>query len=742
MRQIVLLNNNWKYKKGFDKSYVHKDFDDSSFTEINLPHTNKEIPYNYFDEKMYQFVSCYRKTFTVPKGLEDKRIMVDFEGVMSFAKVYVNSQYVGEHKGGYTPFSFDITEYITTNEPNVLAVMVDSTERADIPPFGYVVDYLTYGGIYREVSLRIVDSVYIENVNIQPEDILKEKKGLSADVYCVNNTGVEQHGNVKVILKDGSNIICEKSFLVTLGTVLKNPINICIEGIDSVELWSVDSPKLYNVEIHLQCNESTDTFETKTGFRKAVFEKDGFYLNGEKIKIRGLNRHQSYPYVGYAMPGRVQKKDADILKYELGLNLVRTSHYPQSRYFLDRCDEIGLLVLEEIPGWQHIGDDEWKEVAVRNVEEMVKRDWNHPSIVLWGVRINESNDDHDFYTQTNKVARSLDSSRQTCGIRCITNSELLEDVYTMNDFVHSGGEIALRDQKEVTGLDRYVPYLVTEYNGHMYPTKRFDNEERQMEHTLRHVRVINAAACDQHISGSIGWCAFDYNTHMDFGSGDRICHHGVMDMFRIPKFAAFAYKSQMSPEKETVLEPVTVYARGERNIGGIVPLVVLTNCDFVDLYYGSQKIGRFYPDTESYPGLEHPPVIIKGIPGEWGMAWSDGELVGYIGQKEAIRRKYCANPVASSLVGAADDEKLSAAEMDATRVVYKLLDQYGNLIPYASDFVKLSIIGPGEIIGPDTIALIGGCIAVWVRTRNTKGEILLSASCSRFEANIIKITVE
>ncbi|WP_246359091.1 hypothetical protein [Paenibacillus phytorum] len=108
----------------------------------------------------------------------------------------------------------------------------------------------------------------------------------------------------------------------------------------------------------------------------------------------------------------------------------------------------------------------------------------------------------------------------------------------MNDFIHEGGEIVLRDQRDITGLSDYVPYLVTEYNGHMYPTKRFDNEERQLEHCLRHLRIMNSAALDQHISGAIGWCAFDYNTHKDFGSGDRICHHGVMDMFRIPKFAS------------------------------------------------------------------------------------------------------------------------------------------------------------------------------------------------------------
>src|SRR5699024_3613449 len=136
-----------------------------------------------------------------------------------------------------------------------------------------------------------------------------------------------------------------------------------------------------------------------------------------RVKLVGLNRHQAYPYVGYAMPQRVQEKDAEILKYELGLNIVRTSHYPQSVHFLRKCDEIGLLVFEEIPGWQHIGDEAWQAESIKNVEEMIKRDYNRPSIVLWGVRINESQDSHDFYVKTNAMAKSLDPIRQTGGVR-------------------------------------------------------------------------------------------------------------------------------------------------------------------------------------------------------------------------------------------------------------------------------------------------------------------------------------
>ena len=199
-------------------------------------------------------------------------------------------------------------------------------------------------------------------------------------------------------------------------------------------------------------------------------------VNDKLIKIRGANRHQSYPYVGYAMPKRAQYEDAELIK-ELGFNAVRTSHYPQSPDFLDKCDELGLLVFEEIPGWQNVGDESWQAIAVENVKDMIIRDKNHPSIILWGVRINESGDYHDFYTKTNEIAHELDPYRQTGGVRCFPHSELLEDVYTYNDFVNTGGDTYLRNKCDVTASSK--PYLVTEYGGHMFPTKSFDNETRR-----------------------------------------------------------------------------------------------------------------------------------------------------------------------------------------------------------------------------------------------------------------------
>jgi beta-galactosidase len=713
------LNNDWYYKPSF------VDEDITSGTEnlerVHLPHTNIELPYNYFDEKMFQFISCYKKVIQLNEL--DSVHTIRFEGVMTKADVYLNGQYLGCHLGGYTPFEFNLNTAAVIGD-NLLVVKVDSRELENIPPFGGQIDYLTYGGIYREVALNTYKGHRITKCKIETFNHFDQHKlvklHLKLDVY---NDDVTTHLGVK-ILKNGS-LVKEAHVEVGFGeSVLELDELMC-------DLWSLDEPNLYDIELISQSENGEARYTDRFGFRTCEFKQDGFYLNGQLVKIRGLNRHQSFPYVGYAMPKRIQEDDAEILKNQLHLNLVRTSHYPQSKHFLNKCDELGLLVFEEIPGWQHIGNQAWKQVAIENVKEMIERDWNHPSIIIWGVRINESEDDHDFYTSTNELARSLDTSRQTGGVRYIDNSEFLEDVYTMNDFVLDGGETALRDQRSVTGFDEHVPYLVTEYNGHMYPTKRFDQEERQMEHVLRHIRVQNASYADRHISGAIGWCAFDYNTHNDFGAGDRICYHGIMDMFRLEKFAASVYKSQVSPHVEPVLKAVTFWARGERAIGGVLPLIILTNCDYLELSFGGLKTFKLYR-SEAYKELPYPPIIVdesvitpKDI-GEWGMKWEDGHIKGYLDGECVIEEHFSKNPLPTCMQVKVNHDSLSSQEKDATRVSIELLDQMGQLMPFFDSPITIKIKGPAKLQGPNVLVAKGGAIAFYIETINEKGEIELT----------------
>ena len=732
MRSIVDFNDGWIFE---------------GRSKVRLPHNAVEVPRAYFDETSYQREFTYEKRFTADPAWKGREVTLVFDGAMADARVSLNGESLGAHRDGYTPFEFRITDRLKDGD-NLLEVRIDGSENPAIPPFGGLIDYLTYAGIYREVWLRVTDAVSLASVKIETPDVLGERKSVTAQVVIANQSGRALSGKLAAILKDGAHREIRRSAMDVAG----DTATVTLDGLSEIALWDLDNPVLYTLDLVLETDGGADRLSTRFGFRHAEFTVEGFRLNGRPLKLRGLNRHQSFPYVGYALGKAAQRRDAEILRNELKLNIVRTSHYPQSVHFLDRCDELGLLVFEEIPGWQHIGDSAWQAESVENVRRMVRRDWNHPSIILWGVRINESADNHDFYVETNRVARELDSTRQTGGVRFITDSELLEDVYTMNDFFLGNEELGgnrprtpLRPQQEVTGLDRVVPYLITEFNGHMYPTKAWDQEQRQAEHVLRHLDVLNAAYGDPQIAGAIGWCAFDYNTHKDFGSGDRICHHGVMDMFREPKFAAYAYASQCDPGDGFVLKPVTFWTRGERNIGGILPLIILTNCDEVELRYGDNPPKRVRPDRDRFPHLPHPPVVVdeRHITAEdigaWGWTWQHGRITGYLDGRPVAEAAFVADPVPTRLELVADEDSIEC--FDSVRVMARILDQAGNKLPFLFDPITISVTGPLRLRGPDTVPVLGGAAGFWV-TGTGVGSALVTVSHPRLEAASVDVCVE
>ena len=715
-RLVLPMNRNWRFSRTVAEGAHARDFDDSGYERVVIPHTNVRLPWHSFDEKGHEFVSSYRRRFKLPAEARGKRVFVDFEGAMTASTVWINGQRLGEYKGGYTPFSFDLTPHLDFDGENVLAVDLDSSERPDIPPFGYQIDYLTFGGIYREVSLRIVPTTFIENVFAKPKDVMTDHPSLDVDCYIQRMEASRDALTLEVSLRDGDRVLARGTQKIPAAQAATEPAayTVHLDKLGAIKLWDLSHPNLYSVQVRLlRGAQAVDEVSRAIGFREAQFTDHGFELNGKVIKLRGLDRHQTFPFVGQAMPGRAQRSDAHILRHKLRCNIVRTSHYPQSRHFLDACDEIGLLVLEEIPGWQHIGDEPWKLISIDNVSRMIRRDWNHPSIILWGVRINESKDDHDFYVRTNALAHKLDPTRQTGGIRYFQESEFLEDVFTMNDF----------------GFPLKPPnhsrYLNTEFVGHTYPTKTIDQVERLTEHTLRHARIHDQLASNAQYAGGIGWCAFDYNTHGDFGSGDRICYHGVTDIFREPKPAAGFYKSQCDPAEEVVLEPAFHWARGDASIG-FSNAVMCSNCDQIKLYIADELVATVDPDRKQFAHLRYAPFVVEL--GELFHKWGDLRLEGYIQGKQVIVKKYSGKGIDQKFTLLPDDKSLIADGADTTRVVLRVTDEFDAIRPFANDAVKFELEGPAELIGDNPFALIGGTGAVWIRAKEQAGTVRLTAT--------------
>ncbi len=796
MTELFHWNEGWQFTPAFSPALCVPEYTGDALEPVRIPHTVKTLPYHYFSEESYQMVSGYRKVFFAPKAWQGRQVCVNFGAVAHEATVYCNGEEVVRHSCGYTAFSANLSAHLRFDAENSIVVKCDSRETLNQPPFGNVVDYLTFGGMYRAVTLSVKESTHLK------------------DVFVTANA-------------DGSFRIYTTLVGEALGCVLKAEIespdgvvshfngaaSLPLTGaLHDARTWHPDHPALYTLRLSLvrTANPATglpahmlDSTSLRFGFRTVAYKADGLYLNGEKIKLRGLNRHQSWPYQGYAMPDSQQWLDACQLKNELGCNAVRTSHYPQSHAFLNACDSLGLLVFTEMPGWQHIGDADWKAIALENCREMVLQYRNHASIFMWGVRINESADDDDFYRKTNEVVHRLDPTRPTGGVRCIKNSNCFEDVYTYNDFSHTGQNAGCEVKRAVTSSPK-KGYLISEYNGHMFPTKPSDNEPRRLSHTLRHARVLADIAAQKDIGGGFGWCMFDYNTHKDFGAGDRICYHGVLDMFRNPKMAAAVYASQkdITHPRDVVLEVSSDMNIGDHDAGVPGELWVFTNAEYVAVYKNDKFIATFAPKTTGkFAALAHPPILIDDLIGGaleedelfapdvantikeclqafriYGMdlpplqkaKMAKVMLVNHLTMEDATRlhAKYVAN-WGSALVNYRFDaiaggrvlasvrkEAMQSVSLAATvrnpdlfdgptwdcaSVQLCANDQNGNVLPYYNEPVSLSLTGPAVLIGPAVVPLRGGLGGTYIASTGETGTAVLTctlADCAPVEVTI------
>lgn len=806
----VYLNEGWKFTEEYSDLLLYPGIDDSALTEVRLPHTCKELPYNYFDENDYQMVSGYRRIIRVQEAWKGKTILFTCEGAGHKTVLYINGQEVYTHNCGYTAFTVDITEYLMFGQANVVVLKVDSRESLNVPPFGFVIDYMTFGGVYREVYLDVVENTHISDVFVKASAAVNGVAEVNVQVE-VSKLTMEQNMSIRGFLMRKETKVCpvEATDSYAEPALLFNEKvekeTFCLsESVKDILNWHVKHPYLYELILELLDSEGNvkDSRVVTFGFRKVEFKADGFYLNGEKFKIRGLNRHQSYPYVGYAMPESMQRNDAEILKYEIGLNAVRTSHYPQSHHFINACDEIGLLVFTEMPGWQHIGNEEWKKQACKNTEDMVRQYRNHPSIIIWGVRINESQDDDDFYKETNRIAHELDDTRPTGGVRNFAKSHLFEDVYTYNDFTHDGKKPGCTPKKNITS-DMSKAHLITEYNGHMYPTKPFDWEEHRLEHALRHARVINAVGKEEDIAGSFGWCMFDYNTHKDFGSGDRICYHGVTDMFRNSKLAASVYASQQ--EEAVVLELSSSMDIGEHPATNLGPVYMFTNADSVRMYKNGHFIKEYKPADSSFDGIPHGPILVDDFVGdmletEEGFSKKQSEMIAgalnylgvhgyqsfpphiiwtvakaiilykmnpmdmvklytkYIGnwgetattyRFEAIKngevakvivREPMRKPQLSVKVSHTNLHEGNTYDVASIRI--RAVDENGNILPFYQEPLKVEVEGPVAIIGSDVLSLKGGMGGLYIKTIGEKGSAKLRLLNPQLETIEVKFEIQ
>lgn len=742
------LGNEWLFGP-FVAGCTNADYNDEDLVPVTVPHCVAPLSWEGWDPASWEQRWIYRQYFDAPPGLRSGRAFVRFEGILSAASVFVNGRHIDDHEGGYLPVTVELTGLLRP-KGNVLAVAVDGRWNQEVPPnvprfpTATAIDFYQPGGMYRPVAVSGVPSAFVSDVFARPVGVLTP--GRSLVVTTTVDAAKPVSGPVTVtaeLTQSGRSLGSAAATLpgLTKGTQV---VVSTLTGLSAVRLWDVTDPALCDVTVTLRAGDRVvHTRSVRTGFRDAVFTPNGFFLNGRRLKLFGLNRHQWYPYVGGAMPDRVQRRDAQILREVLACNMVRCSHYPQSPAFLDACDELGLLVWEEIPGWDYLGNAAWQNRMTEDVRDMVVRDRNHPSIVVWGTRVNETIGQLALYNRTDRLALELDPSRPCTGALAGRRGYYSPpypipdgtSVFSYNDYTtmpepgnlpRAGAPPGLRPPREG------VPYLVSEAVGTISGPphyRRVDPQPMQRDQAMLHAWVHDRAAADDRYCGLLAWCGFDYGSGW-LHSVNGVKYPGVADFFRVPKPGAAFYRSQVDPAKQVVIEPSFYWDFGPSSPPtGPGPRAALwSNCDRLDVFLDERRVATLRPDRAAFPHLDHPPFLLN-LTVRAGMR-PDLRVDGYLGNRLALTRRFSADPTFDTLSCVADDTTIDADGQDATRVVLRAVDRYGAPRPYVTGWVSVTLDGPGTLIGDSSLdfTATGGTGAVWVRSvRGQPGTVTVYA---------------
>ena len=731
------MNAGWLFGGVYGTGAERPGYSEAGFGAVTLPHTVTPLSWGGWNSAAWERQWIYRKHIS-STAVSAGRVFVDFQGVMTTATVWCNGRLLATHQGGYLPFSVELTEEILAGD-NVLAVRVDATSQ-DVPP-GKVsggdaaIDYLQPGGIYRDVTLRIAPEVHIADVFAKPVNVLSAP---ALDVQATIDCGRSARSvTVAAALISGTQTIAETTTQVAAVQGSYVQAQLSLTGLTGISLWSPEDPALYELQVTVSDGRAQDVYTTRTGFRQAVFQADGFYLNGSRYEIFGLNRHQLFPYLGMAAGRRLQRRDAEILKNELSCNMVRCSHYPQSGHFLDACDELGLMVWQEPPGWQYVGDSPFQQLVLQNVEDMIVRDRNRPSVIVWATRLNESANYGSLYAATGQIAATLDGTRQTTGAMDIYSTNgWNQQVFAYDDYHSVGGDNA--DATLNPPLPG-VPYIVSEAVGALdgAPLYRWiDSQSTLALQGRMHAQVHSLAQGDSGYAGLLGWCGFDYQS---YNGGDRIWNTlktpGVTDTFRVPKPAAGFYASQAAAAP--VIAPAFFWDFGSASPsnGPGDGALAFTDCEQLNFYVGDARTPTVTatPDTAAFPNLAHAPVVVD-FPAVDGAGSPPLRIDGLIGGRVVTTLQMSSDTTQDTLALALDDTTIVADGTDATRFTLRIVDAHGNHRPLgaASDLqATFSLSGPATFVGdnPFPIGDYGGVAGGFIRSSPTAGTVTLSASC-------------
>ena len=752
------FSTHWLYAARDVPNGERPELKDEGFEHVSVPRANIVTPAETFDPDIFRFVSWYRKHFRPEDSWRGKLVTVRFQGVMTVAEVYLNGEHLATHKGGYTPFEVDLTPALRFGTDNVIAVRVDSRVQPHVPPEGApkispsglyyfatreelsrpapkLYGFYLFGGIQRDVELRVTDKLHIERVYYVTKRI-KPDAVVGATISVRNDHSAAVKASIQVHLRDAQGHEAATAVAkVILNAGEERDVHLDVDPIRSPRLWHVDHPNRYIAEAEISHPLAVvDREVTWIGIRQIDWEGGVFHLNGQVLQLRGLNRHQTYPFMGGAVPNRLQRRDALTLKYGLGVNAVRSSHYPPDPEFLDECDRLGLLVMDEFPAWQYVGRDaEWQDNAVNAVREMILRDRNHPSVFVWGVRANEGSfyegDDRDLYDRTYGLVKQLDPSRAPGGARLSQawhGKMVPEEVLTVNDY----GDFD--DPTKFPQPATEKPWLITEF-GHPRQVPVWEEENVLLLTAAMWMRHYDQLSAHPEISGAIGWAAFDYSSP-EFNTPEAVtAYHCIDDIYRLPKgFAAYAMASQQDPDLYGPMVHILSYWQQK-----MPDLWVASNAEEVEIRINGKSIGR--QRATEFPHLSHPLFKFK-----LGDAYEPGSVKALAFRHgEVVAQEELHSPQeAERLQIVTDDSSIVADGADATRVVVYAEDRNGTVVPYEDRRINIGVEN-GKLLGMPTAHLEGGRIAFYVQAEEGQRQaIAIHVSAEGLELGEAEVAVE
>ncbi|MBB6463154.1 glycoside hydrolase family 2 protein [Flammeovirga kamogawensis] len=741
----VPFNKEWKFSKETSaldyKKVSSLSFDVSGWKAVSLPHTTNIEP--MVVNNQWQGIAWYRKTFFIDETKQGKKFFIEFEGAMNIAEVWVNGQFVKKHIGGYLPFVFDISSYVSFEKENCIVVRLDNNDSAVTGPKPLkILDFNTFGGLYRNAWLLIKDPLHITNA------ILEDKVAgggifVTYPEVSTKKAVVAIQSDIKNLYKTAKNVTIVQELRYKnklIGKVKSESIFIKSNESSTIKqsitvknpkLWDTDSPHLYSLITKVMDGKKTvDKEVTKIGIKHISFVGRDFYLNGKKRYLRGVNRHQEYPYIGYALSTNAEIRDAIKIK-NAGFDVVRLSHYPHSPSFMDACDSLGLLTLDAILGWQYYKPTAaFRNQIFQTAKDLIRRDRNHANVIAWEVSLNETKMPLEFRQKLSAIAHEEYPTKQSFSAGWMNEGY---DIYLQarqHRILHPEA------REEWKG-----PYFVSEYGDWEYYSKNAGLNQHQLDKTTRYETssrqarsfgerrlLMQAYNVQEALNDNLGteafgdgyWVMFDYNR----GYHDDLELSGISDLFRIEKFAYYFYQSQREPTKHI---PVTLKIASYWTDKSPLSVKVYSNCDEVAFYLNNKLVAKQKPDQDKKAiNLPHPPFTFQLNKFEKGTL----KAIGYIGGK-AVETTLVRTPEsADHLVIEIDESKIPLASnsKDVVFAYIKVVDKYGTLVPDYNKEIELNINGNAVLMNKKGITTEAGIGTAVLQFESFNKELQLHAT--------------